>query len=209
MDEIYHVFNKSIAGFRIFNDSCEFTRMIYTIRYYQKEKPIIKFSQFLRFHKDNIETDIACAQKDKLVEIIAYCIMPTHLHFILMPLKEKSISSFMGNILNSYTRYFNIKYNRKGPLWEARSKKVIIKTDEQLLHLTRYIHLNPVTAYLVDKPENWPASSYREYLLTDDNNKICNYATKLKIEPISYQRFVEDVISYQRKLAKIRKLVLE
>ena len=80
----------------------------------------------------------------------------------------------MGDILNSYSRYFNTKQKRKGPLWEGRFENVLIKTDEQLLHLTRYIHLNPVTAYLVDQAKDWQASSYNEYLENSDFNEcIC------------------------------------
>ena len=82
---------------------------------------------------------------------------------------------------------------------------MLVSTDEQLLHLTRYIHLNPVTAYLVNKPEDWQASSYLEYLLKiDEADKICSYDDILDIEKVSYKQFVEDNISYQRDLAKIK-----
>lgn len=211
--EIYHVFNKSIAGFKILNNNSEFSRMMGTIRHYQREKPPVKFSQFIKSTrtKDNQPDEtIPLAEKEKLVEIIAYCLMPTHLHLILNQLKEKGISTFMSNILNSYTRYFNTKINRKGPLWEGRFKNVLVETDEQLLHLTRYIHLNPVTAYLANKPEEWPASSYREYLLkVNDNDRICKYNDILDIEPTPYRKFVEDLVSYQRELATIKELLLE
>ncbi|MCM8795996.1 MAG: transposase [Candidatus Omnitrophica bacterium] len=147
---------------------------------------------------------------DKRVEIIAYCIMPTHLHLILKQLKNNGISVFMGNILNSYSRYFNLKHKRKGPLWEGRFKNILVKNDEQLLHLTRYIHLNPVTASLVSNPEDWNASSYREYLQqVQAVEKICKYDDILEIDPVSYKKFVEDRISYQRDLAKIKNLIFE
>lgn len=209
--EIYHVFNKSIAGFKIFNNDSEFSRMTGTIRHYQREKPPVKFSQFIklsRVKENQLGETIPLSEKEKLVEIIAYCLMPTHLHLILKQLKENGVSIFMSNILNSYTRYFNTKINRKGPLWEGRFKNVLVETDEQLLHLTRYIHLNPVTAYLVNKPEEWPASSYQEYLFKV-NNKICKYNNILDIEPTSYRKFVQDLASYQRELATIKELLLE
>ena len=202
--EIYHVFSKSIAKFTIFNDDIEFSRMIETICYYQRKNPAVRFSDFMELHKKIEE----CSYKDKLVEIIAYCLMPTHLHLILKQLKEKGISVFMNNLLNSYTRYFNLRHNRKGPLWESRFKNVLVETDEQLLHLTRYIHLNPATAYLVNKPEEWPYSSYMEYL-SSDKPKICAYSEVLDIKPASYKIFVEDRVSYQRDLAKIKSLILD
>jgi putative transposase len=135
--------------------------------------------------------------------------MPTHIHFLLQQLVENGISIFMRNILDSYTRFFNIRHNRKGPLWEGRSKKVLAKTNEELLHFTRYIHLNPVTAYLVDKPEDWEASSYREYIGLEVEDRICNYEDVLEINPRTYKEFVEDRISYQRELAKIKHLLCE
>jgi putative transposase len=210
--EIYHIFNKSIAEFKIFNNVSEFSRMLRAIRYYQREKPQVKFSRFIQLpkNKQDLEINISLSNEKKLVEIIAYCLMPTHLHLILKQLKEKGISIFMSNILNSYTRYFNTKYKRKGPLWEGRFKNVLAKTDEQLLHLTRYIHLNPVTAYLVDRPEEWLFSSYSEYLSKiNGNEKICNYDKILDIEPVSYKKFVEDRIAFQRELAKIKDLLIE
>ena len=186
--------------------------MIATIRYYQREKPALKFSKFLKLSmvlRDQ-QYEASPSPDEKLVEIIAFCIMPTHLHFILKQLKENGISTFMSNILNSYTRYFNTKYNRKGPLWEGRFKNALVKTDEQLLHLTRYIHLNPVTVYLVNKPEEWPASSFQEYMLkVNDNDKICKYDDLLKIEPPTYRKFVVNRASYQRDLAKIKELLFE
>lgn len=210
--EVYHIFNKSIAEFKIFNSDSEFSRMLGVIRYYQREKPTIKFSRFINLSKakeSNLNRDILLLDKEKLVDIIAYCLMPTHLHLILKQLKENGISIFMNNILNSYTRYFNIKHKRKGPLWEGRFKSVLIKTDEQLLHLTRYIHLNPVTAFLVDRPEEWSTSSYREYLLEGNSGKICKYGEILDIEPNAYRKFVEDRVSYQRELAKIKGLLID
>jgi len=211
--QVYHIFSRSIAGFKIINNESEFSRMRATIRYYRREKPPIKFSKFIKSArvKDNHPAEtILLADQEKLVEIIAYCLMPTHLHLILKQLKENGISAFMSNILNSYTRYFNTKIDRKGPLWEGRFKNVLVETDEQLLHLTRYIHLNPVTAYLINKPEEWPASSYQEYLLkVNDNDRICKYNDILDIEPTSYREFVEDMTSYQRELATIKELLFE
>lgn len=177
-----------------------------TIRYYQIENPPTKFSKFIRRCKDNICKDFS-SDKEKLASIVAYCLMPTHIHLVLKQLKENGISIFMSHVLNSYTRYFNIKHDRKGPLWESKFKNVLVKTDGQLLHLTRYVHLNPVTAYLVRKAEDWPFSSYQEYLLKiDDNEKICEYHGILDINPAYYKDFVEDNVSYQRELARLKSL---
>jgi putative transposase len=211
-ENVYHVYNKSIAGYVIFNEDLEFTRIIDVIHYYRTAKPGLKFSEYEELRNTNHGTKKYPTRHnlDSIVQIIAFCIMPTHIHLILRGLKENGIPTFVSTILNSYTRYFNLKHKRKGPLWEGRSKKVLIESDEQLLHLTRYIHLNPVTAYLVNKPEKWAFSSYGEYLsMAKAEDRICNYENLMDIVPTAYKKFVEDLIDYQRELAKIKKLLYE
>jgi len=209
---IYHIFSKSIAGYKIFNNDPEFKRVTAAFQYYQRGNPSKRFSRFIertRNKEDKSYCNESFQEKEKLVEIIAYCLMPTHLHLVLKQLKDNGISLFMKNLLNSYTRYFNIKLKRKGPLWEGRFKDVLVDTDEQLIHLTRYLHLNPVTAYLVDRPEDWRFSSYSEYLGENSNEPdICKYDNLLDIRPDSYKEFTEDNISYQRSLVSIIKDII-
>jgi putative transposase len=203
--EVYHVYNKSIAGYEIFNTHKDYLRIIELIRYYQIKGRHVKFSEFKE--RNAVYPEEIISGKDKLVDIICYEPMPTHIHLVLRQLRDKGISKFINDILNSYTRYFNLKHNRKGPLWEGRFKKVLVETDEQLLHLTRYIHLNPVTAGLVERPEDWPYSSYREYI--SGQQSICNYQELLEIKPNEYKKFVDDRISYQKELAKIKHMVFD
>ncbi|MFH0855687.1 MAG: transposase [Candidatus Omnitrophota bacterium] len=210
----YHVFSKSISGYNIFCNGSEFMRMRQVFSYYKTDESGVKFSQSY-INKPSQNDKQAKRGKetvfhgDSLVEIIAYCIMPTHIHLILKQLKEKGIFNFMRNSLISYTKYFNLKHNRKGPLWEARFKRVEVVSDEQLIHLTRYIHLNPVTAYLTDRPEKWQYSSYNEYVTDKVNNKLCTFKNMLGIDPRLYKKFVENQIDYQRNLAKIKRMVFD
>jgi putative transposase len=206
--EFYHIYTKSIAGFNIFNNDDEFSRMRSVIKYYLAEDPLLSFSKFIISSKPEPSKGKENNQVEGIVRIIAYCLMPTHLHLILEQLEEKGISVFMNKVLNSYTRYFNLKHGRKGPLWESRFKNVLVSSDEQLLHLTRYIHLNPVTAYLVEKPEDWEWSSYSQYL-GKDGDGICCLDNVLEIESKRYQKFVEDRIGYQRELARIKAVIIE
>jgi len=207
VDNLYHIYNKSIAGYKIFNYDEDYERMIWEIKYYSLKETPCKFSRFMKFHKAK---EMSLKEGDRIVEIIAYCIMPTHIHFILTPLVENGISKFMNLILQSYSKYFNLKHDRKGPLWEGRFKDILIDSDEYLLHLTRYIHLNPVTAKLVERAEDWEFSSYREFLnITDKDKKICKFSPYLDIKPASYKKFVDDQKDYQRALAEIKRLILE
>lgn len=212
--KVYHVFTRSIANFHIFNEKTEFSRMIQLLRYYQIENEL-KFSEFSDTKLvETIGFDSAfnsiSKDKSRLVEIIAYCLMPTHIHLILKQISDKGVSTYLSNVLNGYTRYFNIKHKRKGPLWESEFKNVLVTDDEQLLHLTRYLHLNPVTAHLIEKPEKWVFSSYNEYLsLTNGRSSFCNFNETLEIKPLLYRKFVNDQISYQRELAKIKNLIID
>ena len=206
--EIYHIYNKSISGYKIFNSYYDYSRMKRLFVYYSCVRKK-KFSEWERGKKKMKKLDEKLDIEEKFVDIIAYCIMPTHIHLILKQKKEKGISIFMSQISNSYAKYFNLKHKRKGPLWEGEFKNVLVSNDEQLLHLTRYIHLNPVTAGLVEKPQDWEFSSYQEYLNEIKDKRICNFKELLDIDPVSYKKFTEDRISYQKELAKIKHLLLE
>ena len=82
-----------------------------------------------------------------------------------------------------------------------------ITSNEQLLHTTRYVHLNPTTSQLIDKPENWEFSSYRNIITTD---MYLKKITEISIHNKNkYRKFVEDNKDYQQKLKKIKKLILE
>ena len=209
--EYYYVFNKSIAGYRLFHEADHFLRMKQMMKYYQLGPWTWPFCHFMRLPEVQIEGFWNCFEayrgiKEKQVDIVSYCIMPTHVHFILRQLKANGIATFMGNVLNSYSRYFNIRYHRSGPLWQSRYKSVLVRSDDQLLHLSRYIHLNPVTAFLVSDPQDWPASSYEEYLRNAFvEEEFISRPFFDKIDgPSDYKRFVEEEIPYQRELAKSR-----
>jgi putative transposase len=212
--EVYHVLNRSIAGFKIFDHKNSSERMLSLARYYKVKRPPTRFSYSLKWDSfvEYVQADDKQASnKDSiLVQIIAFCLMPTHFHLILKQLAPDGISIFMGNVLNAYSRYFNIKYNRKGPLWEGRFLNKLVTTQEQFLHLTRYIHLNPVTAGLIDKPEEWNASSYKEYLSEcDGEESMCCFKDILDMNKAAYKKFVEDRIHYQRTLAIIKDLIID
>jgi len=201
---VYHIYNKSIADFRIFNDDKDYDRIVGLMSFYIAEEVPYKFSTYKKIK--NAELSFS----KQIVDIVAYCIMPTHVHLILKQNRDNGIEKFMGLISNGYSKYFNIRHARKGPLWEGRFKNVLINNDEQLLHLTRYIHLNPVTAFLANDPGDWKYSSYNEYIASGtDSKRLCNFFDFLKIDPASYKKFVLDQIDYQRQLAIIKKVSLE
>ena len=203
---LFHAFNKSIAGYKIFSTANDFMRMQLLLKYFQicERKPT--FSDFLKNHPQDPIFHLLEFFKDKScnIKLIAYCIMPTHLHLAIEATDPAHVSKFTNNIFNSYTRYFNLNHKRLGPLWQGRTKKVACTSDEQLLHLTRYIHLNPVTAYLVDSPEKWPWSSYHEYMEKETALPICEFKQRVGLTPKIYAEFVSSQIDYQRSLAHLK-----
>lgn len=214
-NEIYHVINRGIASIPTFQDKRDYSRAIETILYYQNQTPPIKYSRFLTLpleDRQQILKDLA-KQKQFLIEIIAYCLMPNHFHLILKQTTENGISKFMSNTTNSYTRYSNTKNERIGPLFQGKFKAIRVETDEQLLHLHRYVHLNPYTSYVVKTVKNleeYPFSSLPEYLGKIKNNHCSKELILSNFKNnSSYKNFIYDQTDYQRKLEEIKHLALE
>ncbi|MEK7171018.1 MAG: transposase [Patescibacteria group bacterium] len=207
--ETYHIFTRSIAGYEVFTSEASYERFINAIRYYNQISPGINFSKYLELRSELKEEYLLRLEKDQIVRVVAYCLMPTHVHFVINQMKDRGISKFMSNILNSYTRYFNMQHGRKGPLWESAFKNVLVKTDEQLLHLTRYVHLNPSSANLTSTPDEWKYSSYNEYVSETSPYAICDWRDLLEINPSQYRAFVRSRTQYQRSLSRIKSLLID
>jgi putative transposase len=207
-NEIFHVFNKSIANFGIFKDLDNCQRFIDTLDYYNNIFSKKSLSDYLRINKNFFCSSLLYQKENSHVKFIAYCIMPDHYHLLIKTNQENTFPKYIADVENSFTRFFNIKFKRKGPLWQSAFKAVRIKNNEQLLHVSRYIHLNPTTNALVDDPKDWRYSSYNEYI---NNERILkNYANEISINtPVTYKKFVEDRKDYQRKLKMIKKLIFE
>jgi REP-associated tyrosine transposase len=204
---IYHVFNKSIAGYGIFKDIKIADRFVKVLDYYNKTSVTYSLSKAL-IKKKYFPNNLLYPKSNALIKFISYCFMPDHYHLLIKILSNNCLSKFINNVENSFTRYFNIRFERKGPLYQTAFKTVRINSNEQLLHVSRYIHLNPTTAGLVQKPEDWMFSSYQEFITNDKILK--EIMTEISIKSINaYKKFVEDQKDYQRKLARIKKFLLD
>lgn len=133
--------------------------------------------------------------------------MPSHFHLVLKQKINNGISNYLYRILKSYSMYFNSKYKRKGTLWDGRFKNILVNNDDQLVHLTRYIHLNPVSSKLVLKPEDWKYSSYNEYIT--QNKNICNKGEYFSMSEDVYKKFVQERKQYQIELEEIKHLLID
>lgn len=134
--------------------------------------------------------------KDLQITVIAYCLMPNHYHLLLRQDSEVSVSKLIQNVFNRYVQAINNYLGRKGTLFEGRYKHVHVGDDSYIVHLCRYIHLNPVEAGLVKKPEDWKFSNYREWIgLRKGELKDSNFIEDYFPKPTMYQKFV---LEYQQ-----------
>jgi len=93
------------------------------------------------------------------VSILAYCLMPNHYHFLLQQDGDIPLSKFVNVLFNAYVQAVNRQRRRTDTLFEGRFRHAWVDREEYLIHLCRYIHLNPVKAGLVARPERWPYST--------------------------------------------------
>lgn len=213
--QIYHVVNRGIASQPIFLGKRDYDRALDAIFYYQNQHVPSRYSYFLRLPlKQRTEILTKLRQKrEYLVEIVCFCLMPNHIHILLKQLQANGISNFMSNITNSFTRYFNTKNHRLGHLFQGKFKAVRIETEEQLIHVSRYIHLNPYTSYLLkglEDLEKYPYSSMIEYM-NPKGVEICNkeIITSQFKSRSNYRKFIFDQADYQRQIGDIKHLILE
>ncbi len=112
-------------------------------------------------------------------ELHAYCLMTNHVHLLISPEHEDSISNIMKVVCSRYAQDINRKYGRTGTLWEGRHKASAVDSDAYLLKCYRYIELNPVAARMVYRPEEYSWSSYHTNALGDENNVVCPHKVYL------------------------------
>jgi len=178
-------------------------RFLTTLCFYNKLIPKHSLSWTLKYRPDDTTSELFVKEPTTPIKMLAFCIMPDHYHLLMRINVVNFLSHYINQIENSYSRYFNTKYKRKGPLWQNVFKSKKVNNNEQLLHVSRYIHLNPTTNNLVDRPENWNFSSYKNYL---DNKFLKKYLHEISINSsIEYRQFVEQNIDYQKELHYLKK----
>lgn len=213
--ETYHVFNRGVNHQLIFMDNGDYPRALEISSFYRFSKPRLRFSFYnrlpteekLSFWKELEE------KNQKIVTIFCFCFLPNHFHFLLRQEKENGISKFLANFQNSYTRYVNTRHARSGHLFQGQFKAVRIENDNQFLHTSRYIHLNPYASYVVrtvDQLKKYPWSSLPQYI-NSESEGICEIKNILSSFSSSkqYLQFVLDQKDYQRTLKDIGHLLLE
>lgn len=200
--QFYHIYNRGVEKRTTFENRSDKNRFLSSMIYYQLEGPKPKYS-------NSIKRKFSKNSENKVVDIVCFCLMPNHFHILLKQIKDNGITEFTSKLTNSYTRYFNTKHDRVGPLFQGEFKAVLVESNEQLLHLSRYIHLNPLVAYLVKDLDLYEWSSYSEY--RSGQPGICAKEDILAFfeSPNKYSEFVRDQTDYGLQLEFIKHHTLE
>jgi len=212
---LYHIFNRGIERRIVFQDTRELYRALELLSFYNHKDVPVRYSQFLQLSLETKDSTLKrLSESERLVDILVFCLMPNHFHFLFRQKTDNGISTFIANFTNSFTKYFNAKYKRIGPLFEGVFKAVFIESDDQLIHLSRYIHLNPVASSIINSNQllDYKWSSYSAYLsLSKESKIVLDKETVLSFFKTSklYEEFVLDQIDYGKKLEKIKHLILE
>lgn len=210
---IYHVFNRGVERRNLFQSTRDRERFVLLLEYYRFADIPKSFSHYLNLSLEEHKKYSKTLQSlPHAIDILAYCLMPNHFHLLLRQQNDHGIIEAISNISNGYAKYFNTKYQRVGPLFQGPFKAVRIESDEQLLHVSRYIHLNPVVSGVISESKlfTYPWSSLATYLGTHprpwvENHTVLEYFRNIE----AYREFVNDQVAYGKELEKIKHLTLE
>jgi REP element-mobilizing transposase RayT len=183
-EQYYHVFNRGSRSEKIFFS-------------------IANYEYFLRLLTKNAATH--------LIYLVAYCLMPNHYHLVLQQKENGCISKFIQSVMTSYVQAINKKYNTSGTLFQGKAKAKLIDSNEYILQVIRYIHLNPVSARLAQVPQGWQFSDYRKWIETDlfsGISRIDNLRDSYFVNANEYQKFVEEY-QFEQKNNKIEKFLFD
>ena len=231
IDKIYHIFNRGVEkrnvfltdgdrwrflqGLYLFNDESTSTNLLYRL---EQEKGKMHFGILRDYMAEK------GVERKPLVRIMADCLKPNHFHLLLEEIQENGISRFMQKLGTGYTKYFNKKYERVGPLFQGPFKAVVIKKDTQFHYILAYINvINPgqeleseLKSVAQDPDEilrfveNYQWSTHQEYLGKRDSIIIDKgIAGELFLTPKAYSGFVNDVIRGKARFVLDRELTLE
>lgn len=222
--EIYHIIIRGIAGQKTFLEEKDYLRYLFSLYKFNDKKVIVRDYAFqgiplkLRdgFPKITREEE----PRDLLIEILGFCLIPNHIHLLVRQIADDGIPLFFQK-MGGYSSYFNKKHQRFGSLFQRPFKAVRIVTEDQLLIVTTYIHLNSIDLIepnwkikgilnpqkVIKFLESYPWSSYPHYLGGIDFSWLINstFLTKILKSPKDFQNFVKSRISYRTKFKNFLK----
>ena len=212
---VYHVYNRGVEKRIIFQDKQDYGVFLSYLKEYLEPKDnsryLIELEKAPNDMKDRIAKKLLMNNFNGKITLLAYCLMPNHFHLLLKQTERTIVKQFLQSLITRYVIYFNKRYQRIGTLFQGVYRAVLVNTDKQLLHLTRYIHRNSITtknSSFID----YPYSSIGDYLGRRKTNwlkfgDIIDRFSKTN-KNLTYRNFVELSISEKNKDI-IRGLTLE
>jgi len=215
-DEIYHTILRGIDGNVIFKDINDYYRGIFSIYEFNNAKPVsIQEKRNIRNRfKKSITKEIGrptsnnvgfVDTRDILVDILAFCFMPNHIHLLLKQVKEDGIHNFMVKLGSGYGRYFNQKNQRKGYVFQNRFQSVHMKDDNQLRVAVNYIHANPISIIEPNFKEqgikNHSADEVFNFLKEDYKwSSFPDYVGVKNFPSVTERNFISDIMGGEKSL---------
>lgn len=136
--QVYHILNRGTDKRKIVLDDADRYRFMRDLYILNNENPAP-----INLHRMTPQDKkIFKKERRPLVHIHAFCLMDNHYHLLLSEISEEGIAKFMHKLNKSYSRYFNIRHQRVGTLWQGKYKKILIEKDAHYMYIPFYIHLN-------------------------------------------------------------------
>jgi len=203
--EIYHLYNRGVEKRNIYKSSVDYIRFIHDLFEFNDRNPAPAFE---RRYKPNGGYPIPSIMKPKerIVEILCFCLMPNHYHLLVRQLKDNGISLFMHKLGAGYTNAFNEKYDRVGPLFQGKYKIKHVDNDEYLRHLVCYINFNPLKFLKTwDELNTYRWSSHLDYLGKDNFGSVIEKEFLLELfgGEKSYEKFSKSWMQNQSRYTNL------
>jgi putative transposase len=185
-ESYYHIYNRGVNRRRIFIDNDDYAVFLNLLKRYlcREEVKDAKGRQYESMYGK--------------IELLAFCLMPNHFHLLIFQKDAEAMTKLLHKITGSYTRYFNKKHKRSGPLFQDRFKASQILSDEYLIHISRYIHLNP-RGYLA-----WEYSSLPYYTGRFSADWVMSGRVMSLFEGDDYLTFLKDYEGHNKMLDQIK-----
>lgn len=166
--EYYHLYTRGVGKKNIFFDNRDYARFLFCMLHFQYDENFYNVSTAVtRFLNTGSFSSlkIAVPQEDaRDAEIVAFVLMPNHIHIIAREIKEGGIARLMKRALGGYAKYFNTKYKVSGHVFQGAYNAVHIEDNEQLLYVSAYVHRNPRELRgWKNREEKYPWSSFSDY----------------------------------------------
>ena len=169
-NEHYHLCVRGNNKQPIFRTHTDRARLLFLLLHFQSPENIDHISRILRTHTRIGEWKIDPDLRDTIIDtryvtLEAFCFMSNHFHLQIREEEENGVVRYMQRVLNAYAKYFNLKYERVGHLFQGPFRAVHVEDNDQLLYLSTYIHRNPREIKgLAGKEDQYEWSSYQDYL---------------------------------------------